>query len=48
MLSAKACSNLRVNNVFNTTYRNYLNRQRFYADDIGTDVQLNLSITFKK
>jgi iron complex outermembrane receptor protein len=43
---AKAKLNLRVNNVFNTTYRNYLNRQRFYADDIGTDVQLQFIYNF--
>ncbi|SCX91261.1 iron complex outermembrane recepter protein [Nonlabens sp. Hel1_33_55] len=43
---AKAKLNLRVNNVFNTNYRNYLNRQRFYADDIGTDVQLQFIYNF--
>ncbi|KEZ93797.1 TonB-dependent receptor [Nonlabens ulvanivorans] len=31
---------LSVFNIFNTNYRNYLNRQRFYADDIGRDIQL--------
>jgi len=43
---AKAKINLRVNNVFDTNYRNYLNRQRFYADDIGRDVQLQFIYNF--
>ncbi len=37
---AKAKLALTVSNVFNTRYRNYLNRQRFYADEIGTNIQL--------
>ncbi|WP_438961851.1 TonB-dependent receptor [Nonlabens sp.] len=36
----KAELSLTINNLFNTNYRNALNRQRFYADDIGRDVQL--------
>ncbi|WP_194851265.1 TonB-dependent receptor [Nonlabens antarcticus] len=43
---AKAKINLRVNNLFNTNYRNYLNRQRFYADDIGRDVQIQFIYNF--
>ncbi|KQC34181.1 TonB-dependent receptor [Nonlabens sp. YIK11] len=43
---AKAKINLRVNNVLNTTYRNYLNRQRFYAEDIGRDIQLQFIYNF--
>ncbi len=43
---AKAEVNLSVNNLFNTEYRNYLNRQRFYADDVGRDVQLQLIYRF--
>jgi iron complex outermembrane receptor protein len=38
--------NLNVNNVFNTTYRNYLNRQRFYADDVGINFQLQAIYNF--
>lgn len=37
---AKAKLSLTASNLFNTRYRNYLNRQRFYADEIGTNVQL--------
>ena len=43
---AKAEINLRVNNIFDTNYRNYLNRQRFYADDIGRDFQLQFIYKF--
>lgn len=43
---AKAKINLRVNNIFNTNYRNYLNRQRFYADDIGRDIQIQFIYNF--
>ncbi|WP_405377243.1 TonB-dependent receptor [Nonlabens sp. Asnod3-A02] len=38
--------NLTVNNLFNTEYRNYLNRQRFYADDVGRDIQLQILYNF--
>lgn len=37
---AKARLSITSNNIFNTSYRNYLNRQRFYADEVGRDVQL--------
>lgn len=37
---AKARIRLSAQNLFNTEYRNYLNRQRFYADDIGRNIQL--------
>ncbi|BAO55671.1 TonB-dependent receptor [Nonlabens marinus] len=43
---AKAQLNLSLNNVLNTTYRDYLNRQRFYADDIGRDIQLQFIYNF--
>ena len=33
---SKLNARLSVNNIFNTTYRNYLNRFRFFADDLGT------------
>ncbi|WP_124979993.1 TonB-dependent receptor [Nonlabens xiamenensis] len=33
---------LRINNVFDRSYRNYLNRQRFYVDELGRDIQLQL------
>jgi iron complex outermembrane receptor protein len=38
--------NLTANNLFNTQYRNYLNRQRFYADEVGRDLQLQIIYTF--
>lgn len=37
--------NLSIDNLFNTTYRNYLNRLRYFADGIGRNVAL--SLTFK-
>ncbi|MGB0779187.1 MAG: TonB-dependent receptor [Flavobacteriaceae bacterium] len=33
-------------NLLNTAYRNYLNRLRFYADEMGRNVQLNLKYQF--
>ncbi len=43
-------SNLKVgvtiNNILDETYRNYLNRQRFFADDIGRNFLLRLSINY--
>ncbi len=35
-----------VQNVLNTSYRDYLNRQRFYADDLGRNFQLQLKINY--
>ncbi len=37
---------LLVNNVFNTSYREYLNRQRYFADDLGRNVLLQLKINY--
>lgn len=37
---------LAVNNLFDTSYRNYLNRQRFFADDLGRNVSLQLKINY--
>ncbi len=37
---------LSVNNIFNTTYRNYLNRLRFFADEIGRNIQLQFKLNF--
>ena len=37
---AKARLSVTSNNIFNTSYRNYLNRQRFYADEVGRDIQI--------
>lgn len=37
---------LEVNNIFNTRYRNYMNRYRFFADEMGRNVKLTLEIPF--
>ncbi len=37
---------LSVTNLFNTSYRNYLNRLRYYADDIGRNINLTLKINY--
>lgn len=43
---ALASVGLSVNNIFNTAYRDYLNRQRFYTDDIGRNFQLQLKFNY--
>jgi iron complex outermembrane receptor protein len=61
LLNAKAGINLKlkqqtlnmsisVSNALNTKYRNYLNRYRYFADDIGSNVSIHLKIpiNFKK
>lgn len=35
-----------VNNIFNTTYRNYLNRLRFFADDLGRNITMKLQLNY--
>lgn len=35
-----------VSNLFNTSYRNYLNRLRYYADDLGRNIGINLKLNF--
>jgi len=37
---------LTVSNLFNTSYRNYLNRLRYYADELGRNIQLNLKVNY--
>ena len=37
---------LHVNNMLNTSYRNYLNRLRYYADDVGRNITLQLSFNY--
>lgn len=37
---------LRVDNVLNTRYRNYLNRLRYFADDLGRNVVVGISWDF--
>lgn len=38
--------NLSVNNILNTNYRDYLNRLRFFADDLGRNVILQVKINY--
>jgi iron complex outermembrane recepter protein len=38
--------NLSVNNIFNTAYRDYLNRFRYFTDDIGRNVVLRMKVEF--
>jgi len=37
---------LYLNNMFNTSYRNYLNRLRYYADDVGRNITLQLKYNY--
>jgi iron complex outermembrane receptor protein len=37
---------LNINNLLNTSYRNYLNRLRFFADDLGRNFQLQIKINY--
>ncbi len=35
-----------VQNMFNTNYRDYLNRQRFFADEMGRNIQVQLKFNY--
>ncbi len=35
-----------ITNLLNTSYRNYLNRMRYYADDLGRNFLINLKINY--
>ena len=37
---------LRAENLLNTTYRDYLNRQRYFADDLGFNLVAGVNIKF--
>lgn len=37
---------LRVENMLNTVYRDYLNRQRYFADDLGINVSFRMTLNF--
>lgn len=37
---------LSITNLLNTSYRNYLNRLRYYADDLGRNINLTLKINY--
>ena len=34
------------NNIFNTSYRNYTNRQRYFADDLGRNIGIQLTLNY--
>ncbi|KOS07352.1 hypothetical protein AM493_15870 [Flavobacterium akiainvivens] len=42
----QASVNVSVYNLFNTNYRDYLNRQRLYADEAGRNVQIQLKFNY--
>ncbi len=44
--STKLTTGLTINNVLNTNYRDYLNRQRFFADDLGQNFILQLKLSY--
>ncbi len=44
--TATLTASLGVNNILNTTYREYLNRQRFFADDLGRNILLQLKLNY--
>ncbi|MGI9532682.1 TonB-dependent receptor [Lutimonas sp.] len=37
---------LDITNLMNTSYRNYLNRMRYYADDLGRNILINLKFNY--
>ncbi|MAY22139.1 MAG: TonB-dependent receptor [Flavobacteriaceae bacterium] len=43
---SKLSVGLQVQNLFDTAYRNYLNRLRYYADDLGRNIIINTKINF--
>lgn len=47
-LSEKSTLNLglMVNNIFDTSYREYLNRQRYFSDDLGRNMLLQIKINY--
>ena len=37
---------LNITNLLNTNYRSYLNRLRYFADDLGRNISLQLQLTY--
>ena len=37
---------LTINNIFDTSYRNYLNRLRYFADEVGRNISLQFKLNF--
>jgi iron complex outermembrane receptor protein len=46
MLNDQLAMHLSVRNLFNVSYREYLNRLRYYADDTGRSIELRLYLNF--
>ncbi len=42
----KLITSVVVNNLLNTTYRDYLNRQRYFADGLGRNVQIQIIVNY--
>jgi len=42
----KLIVDFKIKNLLNTTYRDYLNRFRYYADEMGRNYTLKLKLTF--
>ena len=42
----KLIVNFEINNLLNTVYRDYLNRFRYYADEMGRNYSLKFKLTF--
>ena len=38
---------LSINNILNTSYRDYLNRFRYFADEMGRNISLKIKIPFR-
>ena len=44
--NTKLTTSLSINNLLNTKYRDYLNRQRYFADDLGRNIILQLKFNY--
>ncbi len=44
--NAKTQLSFNINNVLNTSYRDYLNRLRFFADELGRNFQIQIKINY--
>ena len=45
-LSSKVSISLSIDNLFDSSYRNYLNRLRYYADEQGRNVLLQIKFSY--
>src|SRR5690606_4213542 len=46
MASQKITVDFEINNLFNATYRDYLNRFRYFADEMGRNYSIKIKIPF--